>query len=368
MSATLMFTPSPVEKQQQKWQQQQPEDQQQQWSGKQENMSVDTDCKKQNNLQVALNITPAQQDETRPKVNSEGNSNQPKVDNITKIHLAPIIPPLHLTPQDEKNIKKLTEVKKPESSPEVEISNQSPGKQEIDNITKTLLAPIKPLLPLKPQEEEKPEASTDKIQTKSLRKPKVNKTINSSLAPIRPTLTPNQLPTTLLNCNLKENLDPGLAPISPTPLKPQEERKPEYVISTQSSINPEVVNKSPAVPIKLAPTPMTHSTESEIHPVTHHPIRSRKANPSKNLGTKPLIPTTPPTAPITSPTTRSYQQFKGMQDSTRTSFPLSNPKSKTTREEVTQENGEVMVSPGWTDKTILGRGRPPENIIRKIGR
>jgi hypothetical protein len=46
---------------------------------------------------------------------------------------------------------------------------------------------------------------------------------------------------------------------------------------------------------------------------------------------------------------------------------LSNPKSKTTREEVTKENEEVMVSPGWIDKTILGRGRPPENIIRKIG-
>ena len=38
------------------------------------------------------------------------------------------------------------------------------------------------------------------------------------------------------------------------------------------------------------------------------------------------------------------------------------------QEELTQEKGEVMVSTGGTKRTILGRGRPPENILRKTGR
>jgi hypothetical protein len=65
------------------------------------------------------------------------------------------------------------------------------------------------------------------------------------------------------------------------------------------------------------------------------------------------------------PTTHSTRTFKGTQDS-RTSLLMINPKNeitRTTRKELTQENEESMVSQEWVDRTVLGRGRPPENIL-----
>ena len=67
------------------------------------------------------------------------------------------------------------------------------------------------------------------------------------------------------------------------------------------------------------------------------------------------------------PTTHSTRTFKGTQDS-RLSLLMKNPKNKitrTTRKELTQENEESMVSQEWVDRTVLGRGRPPENILRR---
>jgi len=77
---------------------------------------------------------------------------------------------------------------------------------------------------------------------------------------------------------------------------------------------------------------------------------------------EPPIPLAPLTkTQATSQTTLSTRQFKGTQESTRISFPLSNPKNNTTRtprEELIQENAEIMASTEW----VLGRGRPPENV------
>jgi len=93
----------------------------------------------------------------------------------------------------------------------------------------------------------------------------------------------------------------------------------------------------------------------------------RRSLKAKQDGKASIPANGPLTAPISSPNTHSTWKFKGTQDS-RISFLLTNPKNKITRtprKELTQENEESRVSQEWVDRTELGRGRPPENILRR---
>jgi len=230
---------------------------------------------------------------------------------------------------------------------------------------------------------------------------------------------PNPHPTTLLNHHFKENQDPRLAltppipPIAPTTSQPTRSTpQPKWTTGTTTT------SKSPSTPKQRSgethkgvdKKKITHGVgrsktiarsiiQNKIKKLKRYEERAQKRRKKKAWGVipkitsqsknnleksgsfqvkhqnkegtnfsslEPPIPLTPlMKTQATSQTTLSTRQFKDTQESTRISFPLSHPKNNTTRtqrEDLIQENGEIMASTEWVNKTVLGRGRPPENI------
>jgi len=139
-SATLLTTPSLVEKQQ-KCQKKQQEDQQQQRSGThqyQENRSEDSGCEIQEDPPTPRKQQ-APQEETKPEENSGKTSTQsyrkPEVDNIiniTSVSTPPPMPPT-VAPMKHPSFMKPQEEIKPEESMRENL-NQNPRKSEVNNI------------------------------------------------------------------------------------------------------------------------------------------------------------------------------------------------------------------------------------------
>jgi hypothetical protein len=186
-------------------------------------------------------------------------------------------------------------------------------------------------------------------------------------------------------------------PLEETP-RPGNKNKEEDDLSTEMRKEVEVKNSNKIPLVKITPP-----TETEIYPSTNHPTYVSRENTIQDLTPKPLIipepliksqdtspatlktlrqegMTTKPVSPQVQKhnrvdkrkeTKRKYRKFKKSKDKCRKKKKDSyvnrvqnkSKKNKTTgtpRKELFQGKGKVMVWPDWTNRTVLGRGRPPE--------